>query len=177
MKLLNKLRNLKYSKTFKYLLLWCIVILFIYFFYINENDIKNLTKNRSKYLPFSRNLFQDFYFNSSNQNEEITKFRILSRKRSKFRPQNQSKIRLYSTNNESKIVRITTKTREVKPKIIQPQKISFKDAECPKTDRWITAQMNGETGNVMCIYAHLKFLQLKFHSQVMYFSIIKHFII
>ena len=34
------------------------------------------------------------------------------------------------------------------------------------SDNWITSQVNGKTGNHICEYAHLKYLQLKYKSQV-----------
>ena len=41
-----------------------------------------------------------------------------------------------------------------------------------RSKNWITSQTNGETGNVMCIYAHLKYLQFKYKSKVAYISFI-----
>ena len=35
---------------------------------------------------------------------------------------------------------------------------------------WITSQTNGLTGNRMLLYAHLKYLQLEYNLQVIYFA-------
>ena len=56
-------------------------------------------------------------------------------------------------------LKISNKTKEIKFNTMKPEKRCL-------VEGWLTSQANGQLGNSLCMYAHIKGLQLRYDAQV-----------